>query len=100
MITASTVVGMEMREVLHHDARLPDVRTTVILDADVAAAVAGLRRERGLGLSEALNELARAGMQAPESRPRFRQRSVDMGIGIDVRDTAEALELAEGPAYR
>jgi hypothetical protein len=91
---------MEMREVIHHDARLSDMRTTVTLDEDVAAAVARLRRERGLGLSEALNELARAGLQAPEERARFRQRSVDMGIGIDVRDTAEALELAEGPAYR
>lgn len=91
---------MEMTLVTHHDATLVDMRTTVSLDDDVAAAIQRLRRERGLGLSEALNELARAGLQAPEARTRFRQRSVDMGISIDVRDTAEALEQAEGPAYR
>ena len=79
---------------------LPDMRTTVTLDADVAAAVQRLRRERGMGMSEALNELARAGMQAPGSRPAFHQRTIDMGPGIDVRSIAEALELAEGPAYR
>jgi len=37
------------------------VRTTVNLDDDVADAVIKLRRERGIGVSEAVNELARAG---------------------------------------
>ena len=32
------------------------MRTTVALDDDVVAAVERVRRERGLGLSEALNE--------------------------------------------
>ena len=100
MMWATLPIGMEMTTMTHHDARLADMRTTVNLDDDVVAAIQRLRRERGLGLSEALNELARAGLQAPGARERFRQRSVDMGIGIDVRDTAEALELAEGPAYR
>jgi hypothetical protein len=76
------------------------MRTTVTLDDDVAAAVARARRERGLGLSEALNELVRAGMVSAEVRARFRQRTVNLGAGIDVRDVAEALELAEGTAYR
>lgn len=70
------------------------------LDDDVAAAVAQLRRERGLGLSEALNELARAGTGRRADLPPFRQRTADLGPGIDVRDVAEALDAAEGPGYR
>ncbi|HEX7951133.1 MAG TPA: ribbon-helix-helix protein, CopG family [Candidatus Limnocylindrales bacterium] len=73
------------------------MRTTVTLDDDVAAAVERLRRERHLGLSEALNELARAGLVAPVPRKRFVQRTFDMGIGIDVTDVAEALDLLDGP---
>ncbi len=70
------------------------------LDDDVAAAVERLRRARNLGLSEALNELIRAGLQAPVPRAPFRQRTANMGRGIDVRNVAEALELAEGHAHR
>ena len=76
------------------------MRTTVALDDDVAAAVDRLRRERDIGLSEALNELARRGMAARAVRPAFRQRTVDLGTGIDVRNVAEAIEVAEGPAHR
>jgi hypothetical protein len=80
------------------------VRTTVTLSNDVAAAVARLRRERGIGLSEALNELARAGLAAQpgagKRRPRFRQRSVPLGIRIDVSNVAEALEQLEDPPTR
>lgn len=70
------------------------------LDDDVAAAVEQLRRARKVGLSEAVNELVRAGLQAPVSDARFVQRTADMGTGIDVRNVAEALELAEGHAHR
>lgn len=70
------------------------------LDDDVAVALDRLRRDRGLGLSEALNELVRAGLRAPEPQAPFRQRTVDLGPGIDVRNVAEALELAEGPGHR
>ena len=70
------------------------------LDDDVAAAVERVRRARSLGLSEALNELVRAGLQVPAPKARFRQRTVDLGVGVDVRNVAEALELAEGPAHR
>ena len=38
------------------------MRTTLSLDDDVAAAVQRLREERHLGLSEAVNELVRAGL--------------------------------------
>jgi hypothetical protein len=76
------------------------MRTTVILDDDVAAAVDRLRRERGLGLSEALNELVRAGLAAKPSRRPFRQKTHSLGALIDVTNVAEALELLEGPRHR
>ena len=76
------------------------MRTTVNLDDDVATAVTRLRRESGVGQSEALNELARRGMSARPDHPAFRQRTADLGPGIDIRDVAEALEIAEGPAHR
>jgi hypothetical protein len=76
------------------------MRTTVTLDDDVATALERLRRERNMGLSEALNELVRAGLAAPSPRAPFRQRTADLGAGVDVRNVAEALELAEGPGHR
>ena len=41
------------------------MRTTVNLDDDVSAALDRLRRERGLGRSEAVNELVRSGNERP-----------------------------------
>ncbi len=76
------------------------MRTTVSLDKDVAAAVEQLRRSRNIGLSAAVNELARAGLAASSQRKRFVQRSVAMGPGIDVSNVAEAIELLEGPEHR
>jgi Ribbon-helix-helix protein, copG family len=76
------------------------MRTTVSLDEDVAAAVERLRRERGLGLSEALNGLARAGLTVKRGGPPFRQREVKLGLKVDVTNVAEALELLDGPAAR
>jgi hypothetical protein len=72
------------------------MRTTVTLDPDVEAAIEGLRRERGLGLSEALNQLARAGMTIRTSRPQFRQRRAKLGLRIDVANVAEAIEQLDG----
>lgn len=76
------------------------VRTTVKLDDDVAAALERLRRERAIGLSEAVNELIRAGLQRAPRKGRFRQRARPMGLKIDVTNVAEALEQLEGPAAR
>lgn len=70
------------------------------LDEDITAAVDRLRRERGLGLSEAVNELVRMGLRAPAPSGSFRQRTADLGVGIDVRNVGEALEFAEGPGHR
>jgi hypothetical protein len=76
------------------------MRTTVTLADDVAAAVERLRKERGLGLSEALNELARAGLSQRGKRREFSQHSHSLGLKIDVTDVADALELLEGDAAR
>lgn len=50
-------------------ASVGPVRTTVVIDSDVAAEIARLRRE-GMGLSEALNLLARGGMTRGPHRRR------------------------------
>lgn len=76
------------------------MRTTVTLDDDVAAAVRELRFERGVGVSAALNQLARDGLARKPDRRRFRQRTSAMGLRIDVANVADALDLLEGPDAR
>ena len=75
------------------------MRTTLTLADDVAAAVERLRRERSLGMSDAVNELVRAGLARDEkpSKP-FRQKSHDLGVTINVDNIADALETLDGPA--
>ena len=69
-------------------------------DQDVAAAIEKLRRQRSIGLSEAANELIRAGLRTKAPSRRFRQRSGVLGLRIDVTNVAEALEQLEGPVAR
>ncbi len=77
------------------------MRTTVALADDVAAAIEQLRRERGLGMSEAINELVRNGLAAKQQkRPAFRQETHDMGAGIDYSNVGEALETLDGASSR
>jgi hypothetical protein len=77
------------------------MRTTVTLADDVAAELRRLRRERSVGVSEALNELARAGMaRKKKPRKKFVQRTYPVGLKIDVTNIGEVLELLEGPEYR
>ena len=76
------------------------MRTTLSLDDDVAAAVQRLRDERHIGLSDAVNELIRAGLAAPPRRTTFRQRTVDLGVRIDVSSVQDALEHLDGPGAR
>jgi len=89
-----------MRRHGHRDATISHVRTTVVLDVDVMAAVERLRREKGVGLSDAVNELVRAGLRVKESRRPFRQRTRSLGLRMDVTNVAEALETLEGPDRR
>jgi len=76
------------------------MRTTISLDDDVAAAVERLRRDRSMGLSEAVNALVRVGLTVRRDRTAFRQRTASLGIRVDVRNVAEALELLDDPGPR
>jgi hypothetical protein len=76
------------------------MRTTLSLDEDVAAAVQRVREERHLGLSDAVNELIRAGLTAPARRVTFRQRTSNLGLRADVSSVADALEHLDGPEAR
>lgn len=72
------------------------MRTTVRLDPEVAAAAEQLRQSRNIGLGEAVNELARAGLQRMHSAPRpYVQRTQPVGLKIDVSNIAETLELLD-----
>jgi hypothetical protein len=67
----------------------------VTLSPDVAAEVERLRREKGLGMSAAINELARAGMARPRAVRGFRQRSAHLGLRVDVSNVAEVLDALD-----
>ena len=77
------------------------MRTTVTLEPDVAAAVGRMRRERGLGVSEAVNELARGGMVNEKHPPSpFKQRTYALGAKLDLTNIGRVLEELDGPAHR
>jgi hypothetical protein len=76
------------------------MRTTITLADDVAAGVAKLRQERDLGLSEAVNDLVRAGLTAGQPASPFRQKAHDLGTGIDFSNIGEAIETLDGPLAR
>jgi Ribbon-helix-helix protein, copG family len=74
--------------------------TTVTLADDVAAAIEKLRRERSIGTSEAINELVRAGLSAEHGKTLFRQKTHDLGRGIDFTNVADAIETLDGSNAR
>lgn len=71
------------------------MRTTIDLSDDVAAAVERARRERGVGLSEAVNGLVRAGLMAAAPRAPIDPPAYDMGLKVDVANVGEVLELLD-----
>jgi hypothetical protein len=71
------------------------MRTTITFADDVAAALEKARRERGIGLSEAVNDLVRAGLVQRQATGPVEVPVYDMGIGIDVSDIGEAIEQIE-----
>lgn len=75
------------------------MRTTIRLDSDVLAAAEQLRRERGIGLGEAINELVRAGMHHRSTAPRrpFRQRTRELGARVDLSRNSEIMDLLDEP---
>ena len=73
------------------------MRTTVVIDSDVAAEIERLRRE-GMGLSQALNLLARRGMtRGPESKTmvKYKHRASRIGLKVDVTNIADVLDLLD-----
>jgi hypothetical protein len=76
------------------------MRTTLTLADDVAAAVEKLRRERSIGLSEAVNDLVRAGLVQQRHSTPFQQKTHHLGDGIDYSNVADAIETLDGPAAR
>ena len=77
------------------------MRTTVVIDSDVAAEIEHLRRT-GLGLSEALNLLARRGMAASGGAPPvpYQHHSAPIGLKIDVTNIADVLDLLDNEPRR
>lgn len=71
------------------------MRTTVSLDPDVMAAIERLRAEQGLGLSEALNALARAGLASRVERKPFVQRTAPLGLTVDISNIGRVEELMD-----
>lgn len=72
------------------------MRTTITLSDDVAAEVDRLRRESGMGPSEAVNSLARRGMltQGREATA-YQHHSTHLGLKADVRNIGEVLDLLD-----
>lgn len=71
------------------------MRTTVTLAADIAAAVEGIRRDEGVGVSEAVNRLARHGLAKTAEAPRYEHTSYELGQRIDVTNIGEVLSLLD-----
>lgn len=76
------------------------VRTTVEFEDDTSKAVEALRRERGIGVSEAVNLLIRRALLQQPERRRFRQRTRRVGIKVDVSNVAAVLEDLDGVEVR
>lgn len=72
------------------------MRTTVEFDQDVARVIEQLRRDSGMGVSQAVNELIRRGLLPRTPTGTFRQTTRSLGLEIDVSNVAEALEILEG----
>lgn len=75
------------------------MRTTITFASDVAAAVERLQRERGRGVSDAVNELIRRALTSSSGRQPFEQTSSAMGEpSVPLDDVAGLLEVLDGPA--
>jgi len=77
------------------------MRTTITFARDVAIAVEELRRQRGLGISEVVNDLVRQGLSTRSERAPFRQKSFDMGLPLyPLEDISGLLDILEGVERR
>ena len=94
--------GAALDRVPHAHARLSAsrckgqrLRTTVTLEADVAAAVEQARRDGDIGVSEAVNRLIRAGLTLREESAPYDHETHELGLKVDVANIGEVLDLRE-----
>lgn len=72
------------------------MRTTITLHPDVEAAIVQIRKRRGIGLSDAVNELVRLGLKSQKkTSQRFEQTTYSMKAKLDVTNVAEVLSLLD-----
>ena len=76
------------------------MRTTIEFEDDTAKVLAQLRRETGMGVSEAVNHLVRRGLLVEAEHAPFVQQTHSLGLRIDVSSVADAIDLLEGPQAR
>lgn len=79
------------------------MRTTVTLDADLAPQLKRLRRERSVSMARVVNELIRAGLEAPRRRQKPYRMKHTFGARLLVQHLDNAMELIEqleGPSRR
>jgi Ribbon-helix-helix protein, copG family len=74
------------------------MRTTLTLDPDVAAEVERIRRVEGVGMSEALNRLARRALAIRPQRGAYVPLPAELGLMIDVSNIGEVLDLLDHEA--
>lgn len=72
---------------------MSEVRTTLTLDEDVAAALQRLARERNVSFKEAVNSTLRAGLHGERAAKPYRVPTRRLGLRRDV-DLTKALRLA------
>ena len=82
------------------------MRTTLTIDADVAAELEWLRRTRNVRAKDLINEALRRGLQEmtapPKPRKPYRMRSFDGGrlLVASIDNIGELLAEIEGERYR
>jgi hypothetical protein len=81
------------------------MRTTLIIDDDVAAQMERLRRARGASLKDLINEALRRGLREmiaePKTRKPFRTQAFDLGpFLVNIDNVSEVLAYAEGEGFK
>lgn len=71
------------------------MRTTFKLDSDVAAEVERLRRNDGIGISEAVNRLIRAGLVKDRPRSPYAHQGAPLGLRVDITNIGSVLDVLD-----
>jgi hypothetical protein len=71
------------------------MRTTITLASDVNAAVEEVMRRRGVGRSEAVNELIRAALLHCQERGEYVPQTHAIGLRVDVANVGDVLDLMD-----